>query len=168
MRTLLLVLLLATTAHAQVADLAPKYRQRNRGGSCGHCSTAMHLRWLQLESLGDAWWNTYRGGENWPDHLAKLRRHGIKFIATSDGDTRLLEYAIRSGRGAVVYHPPRHITNFVGRVTRNGQQYACILDNNTPHRIDFHPYDQWVRSWRRCSGCAFVILNGTPPPEVPR
>jgi hypothetical protein len=147
----------------QIADLAPEYRQRNRSGSCGHASTTSALRWLQQHAKASEWWSTYRNGENFGRHLSRLRAQGIKYVATDDGDERILEYAAWSRRGAVVYHPPVHITNYMGRVGNT----VYILDNNHVNRWDTYDYADWVRRWKRNGGCAFVILDGQPPPPIP-
>jgi hypothetical protein len=151
----------------QICDLAPEYRQRNRGGSCGHCSTKMHLNWLGMIDKGSEWWATYRGGENFDRHLSRLRKAGLRYVATSDGDEKLIEYSVWSRRGAVIYFPPWHVTNFVGVVERNGQKIAVILDNNHIQRFDYIPYDQWLQRWRRNGGMAFVLIDGEVPPPVP-
>jgi hypothetical protein len=147
----------------QIADLAPVYRQRNASGSCGHASTCSALRWLQEHSKANHWWSTYRNGENFDRHLSRLRAQGIKYVATSDGDERVLEYAAWSRRGAVVYWPPRHIVNYMGRV---GDR-IFILDNNHTNRFDTYDYADWVQRWKRNGGCAFVVLSGEVPPPVP-
>lgn len=168
MRAIIIALLLAGTPQAQqICDLAPQWRQRNRSGSCGHASTTSGLRWLQEFSKADRWWGTYRNGENFGRHLSRLRSQGIRFVATRDGDERILEYATWSRRGAVVYWPPWHIVNFMGTTVRNGQKMAVILDNNRVGRLEYHPYQNWLRAWRRTSGAAFVILDGSAPPPVP-
>lgn len=160
----LAVTLCASSLQAQqVADLPIEWRVRNPDGSCGHCSTVMHLRWLQQFDKANSWWATYRGGEEFGNHLSRLRRQGLRYIATSDGDERILDYAIRSRRGAVVYWPYRHIVNFQGQVGTS----IVILDNNTIRRMDKYERNNWIQRWRRVSGCAFVILSGSPPPPVP-
>jgi hypothetical protein len=156
-------LIVASASGQQIADLAPEYRQRNRSGSCGHASTTSALRWLQEHNKASDWWGTYRNGENFDRHLSRLRAQGIKYVATSDGDERVLEYAAWSRRGAVVYWPPRHIVNYMGRV---GDR-IFILDNNHTNRFDTYDYADWVQRWRRNGGCAFVILDGEVPPPVP-
>jgi hypothetical protein len=161
--TLLMFCLVSLCQGQQIADLAPEYRIRNRGGSCGHCSTAMHLKWLGLLNEGSDWWATYRGGEYFSRHLSRLRAKGIKFVATSDGDPRILEYSTWSRRGAVVYWPSGHIVCYMGQT--DGK--ARILDNNKIQRYDYYPHDDWVRRWQRTSGCAFVIISGEAPPPVP-
>ena len=147
----------------QVADLAPQYRIRNVGGSCGHATTGMALRWLQLESLGDRWWGTYRGGENFGRHCNRLRRHGIKFIYTTDGDVELLNYAAKSRRGAILYFPPGHIVFFAGY--KDGM--AVILDNNRIRQHEFHEWNRLVQRWIANGGEAIVITDGSPPPQYP-
>ena len=162
----LTVTLAASSLQAQqVADLAPQWRVQNvtKPGSCGHCSTAMQLNWLQEFGKAKQWMGRYRYGERWHRHLERLRNEGIKYVATSDGDARILDYAIRSRRGAVVYWPQWHIVNFQGQVGSD----IIILDNNRIRRMERHERNQWVQRWRRVSGCAFVILSGSPPPPVP-
>lgn len=157
-------MLLATSCQSQqIADLAPEWRQRNRSGSCGHASTTSALRWLQMQDKADEWWGTYRNGENFNRHLSRLRAQGIKYVATDDGDERILEYATWSRRGAVVYWPPVHIVNYMGR--KGDSVY--ILDNNHVGRYDTHDYHTWVRSWKRNGGMAFVIIDGEVPAPIP-
>ena len=153
----------ASSLQAQVLDLAPEWRIRNRGGSCGHCSTAMHLRWLQQFDKADRWWSTYRGGEHFQRHLARLRRAGVKFIYTDSGDTRIIDYAIRSRRGAIIYDVPFHIRNLQGE--RNGS--VLVLDNNLISRLQPIERRRWERRWQQVSGIAIVIISGSPPPPVP-
>lgn len=151
----------------QLCDLAPEWRQFNVGGSCGHASTTSALRWVQLFPDADKWWATYRGGENFQRHLSRLKSAGFKYVETHDGDTRILDYAAASRRMAVVYWPTGHITCFVGYIDSNGKRCCSILDNNHVKHLDFHEYRQWVQSWCDRGGCAFVVLDGTPPPPVP-
>lgn len=160
---ILLALTLAVTAQGQVADLAPEWRIRNRNGSCGHCSTAMHLRWLQLFDQGDQWWSNYRGGEYFQRHLGRLRRAGVKFIYTEDGDPAIIDYAIRTRRGAIVYDMPRHIRNMQGGQAGN----VYVLDNNAISRLQPIERRRWERRWKQVSGIAIVVLSGSPPPPVP-
>jgi len=156
-------LIVGTLQAQQIADLAPEWRQRNRAGSCGHASTTSALRWVQQFDKATEWWAKYRNGENFARHLDRLQAQGIRYVATSDGDERVLEYASWSRRGAVVYWPPGHIVNYLGRTGDT----VFILDNNHVGRLDEHEYARWVQQWRRNSGCAFVIIDGEAPPPVP-
>lgn len=165
LRTLIVFLFAGTLCAQQICDLAPEYRQKNWGrpGSCGHASTTSALRWVQLFDQADDWRKSFSNGENFRRHCDRLRAKGIAFVATSDGDERILEYATWSRRGAVVYWPSGHITNFMGK---RGDR-VVILDNNHVGRLDGYPYADWVRRWQRNSGCAIVIVSGEVPPPIP-
>lgn len=150
-------------AQGQVLDLAPAFRIRNVGGSCGNCSVAMHLNWLQEFEKGRRWWATYRGGEYFERQCARLRRAGVKFIYTTDGDTNLIDYAIKSGRGAIIYDEPFHIRNLQG----GNNSTVYVLDNNLISRLQPKERRRWERRWQQVSGIAIVVLSGSPPPPVP-
>jgi hypothetical protein len=151
----------------QIADLAPEWRRANWRGSCGHASTTSALRWLQLFGHADQWWATYRGGENLGRHRSRLQAQGLRYIGTDDGDLSVLEYAIQTRRGAIVYWPPDHIVNFVGRVSSDGKQYAVILDNENVSELRSYEWNDWLSSWRDNGGLALVIIDGFAPPPVP-
>ncbi len=44
-------------------------------------------------------------------------------------------------------------------MTRDGKQYAAILDNNYPGRFELTPRDQFVRLWAGYGGFALTVLN---------
>jgi hypothetical protein len=123
----------------------------------------MHLRWLQLFDKGDKWWNTYRGGETFRRHVSRLRQAGVKFIYTDDGDTRLIDYAIKSRRGAIVYDVPSHIRNMQG----GNESTVYILDNNRISEMQPRERRRWERRWQQVSGIAIVVVSSSPPPPVP-
>lgn len=147
----------------QPADLAPCFRRSNPDGSCVHCSTVMQMRWLGLYDWSDYWWSTYRGGESDYGLQRKLLREGFDFAVTHDGDSRMLEWAISSRRGAVITWGGAHSVWLVGR--ENGQ--AVILDNNHIGKFRYQPWQSFLREWRSCGGWAFVILNGQVPAPTP-
>jgi hypothetical protein len=161
-----------------VADLAPQYRQKNRSSSCVHASTVMLLRWVGLFDMADWWWNTYSHGEDSKRHTARLEQAGLKFVVTTDGDERLLEWAIRSRRGCGVGWSTAHCVCLVGRGIAppgstfqrqdvSGQWCAIILDNN---HIDHFIYQKWgdfLAEFHRQGGWAFAITEPFPPPAVP-
>ena len=161
---------LSSLAIAQVCDLAPVWRQRNwsqPNGSCAHASTISAMRWVQMFSEATDWKRSYGGGENFDHHVSLFRNKQVAYALTRDGDVGLLEYAIQNRRMVIVYWPDWHVTNLIGRVDDGRRRWAVILDNNHPSRYDYYDWDTWVRSWRRCSGCAIVVLMGSVPPSVP-
>lgn len=147
----------------QIAELAIPFRQRNRASSCVHASTVMELRWLHLVSQADQWWLKYRGGESAGPHRRKLEACGHKFLMTSNGDERVLEYAIASRRGAGVTWGGAHMVFFAGRVNGN----VVLIDNNAIQRYKTQPWGEFLREWRNCGAWAFVILDGEVPPPTP-
>lgn len=150
-----------------IVDLAPSLRLRNRQSSCVHATTSMALRWVDLVDLSNKWWNTYKGGESPGPHNRKLLSNGVKFAVTTDGDEKLLEYAINSRRGAGVTWGGAHCVFLAGRIERNGQRQAVILDNNRPNEFKYQEWNAFLREFKRCGGWAFVILSGDVPPPVP-
>jgi len=140
------------------------WREKNyAGGSCVHATTETLLRWVGQPAMAEWWRQTYRGGENAYAHERKLQEAGLRYVMTTDGDVRLLEWALATRRGAGVGWPTRHCTALVGH--EGG--YAVIEDNNHPGTYTTKPWDQFVQEWQGMGGWAFVLVY-TPPAPVPR
>lgn len=174
---LLITLFIASAAHGQqICDLAPEWRQQNwtgyqHNGSCGHASTISALRWLQEFEKADSWKSKYSSGENFPRHLQRLQANGISFIETHDGDRSIFQTAATLRRMVIVYWkedtnrgPKGHILDVVGFDDAGN---VLILNNNHTRRLDEYEQRKWYDSWAKWSGCAIVILSGSPPPPVP-
>lgn len=151
--------------HAKFLDMPPDWRQRNYGPSCAWATTISMLRAQGLDSAADKLRKHYRGPAGPSDIHPALDRLGIRYAYTIDGDERLLDYALRSNRGAGVHWYRGHATMLVGK--RDGK--AVILDNNFPHGYTLRPWAQFIREWKANGGWAWVIVDrrGQPLPEYP-
>lgn len=149
-----------------VADLAPEWRHRNRGGSCVHMSTAHILRYMGLHDEADQWLRQYRGGESPGPHKRKLDASGLEYAMTTDADDEFLQWCLDNRLMMGVTTKPGHCLNLVGKIERNGQPTAVLLDNNRPGQHEYEDWDSWYRKYKR-SGWAFTILSGEVPPPLP-
>lgn len=150
-----------------MADIAPEFRHRNRGGSCVHMSTSHILHYVELHKDALDWIERYRGGESPGPHKRKLDAWGGKYAMTTDADDDFLEWCIANRRMVGVTTKPAHCLNLVGRVERDGEMYAVLLDNNRIDKYEYEPWDSWYRKYKR-SGWAFTILDGDIPPPTPQ
>jgi hypothetical protein len=155
-----------TILYGDLAELPRVFHQRNRTGSCVHHSTSHILHYMGLHKEAKWWISTYRGGDSPSPHHSKLKRSGLKYAMTTDGDTDFLEWCIKNRYMMGVTTKPMHCLNFMGRVEKNGRQYAVLLDNNRPGYLEHDPWDSWFQKYKR-SGWAFTILSGDIPPPVP-
>ncbi len=158
-------------AESPPANLPARLHQRNwlgpRGqGSCVHASTVNHLRWLNQFELGERWRKTYSDGE-WDTRLrSRLDSNDIDYAYTVKADPRFLDWASMTRRGGILWWKPSHCCTFLGWVTKNGKQYAAILDNNYPGRIELTEREQFIRLWAGYGGFALTIL-GDPATSLP-
>lgn len=162
-----------------IADVPPEFREKNWGtGSCVHATTVILLRWQGLYDVAEDWRRSYSGGEataQFP-HTAKMEKHGLKYVVTTDGDLGVIDWAIRTRRGCGIAWPSGHCVALIGKeVHVPNTQYgsepkicAVILDNNHIDRFDYIPWSVWVGQWQRLGGYAFAFTNGKIPPPVPR
>jgi hypothetical protein len=140
------------------------------GGSCVHASNVMDLRWVNLLKLAAWWRKTYSGGESFNGLTAKLRKAGVPYYATADGQVDVLDRATAERRGAVIFYYPNHSILFCGfGPSANGKsgQFAHVLDNNRIDAFIEIPRETFVRNWRGYGGVAVVPTAGFPAPPLP-
>lgn len=160
---------LGEVPHNYMVDLPTSWRQKNYGPSCVWATTISLLRAQGLFEEAD-WIRQNRSGGAYPSLLnSTLDKLHVPYVYTTDGDTRVLEYALKTNRGCLIGYGPYHATMLVGK--QNGQ--AIILDNNHVTRYTKLPWDEFVSRWKRCppeGGWACVIVSNktAPYPEVPK
>jgi hypothetical protein len=154
----------APPAEQPPANLPAELHQRNwtgplGQGSCVHASLTSHLRWLNEISLAEQWRNTYSDGE-WESRLRnRLDTANIDYGYTVKGDPRFLDWASQTRRGAILWWKPSHCCTFMGWVSRNGKQYAAILDNNFPGHFELTEREQFIRLWAGYGGFALSVMS---------
>lgn len=153
------------------AALPAQLHQRNwlgpkNQGSCVHASIVNHLRWLNEWDLGERWRTTFSDGE-WDTRLReRLDANDIDYSYTVKGDPRFLDWATATRRGAIVWWKPSHCCTFLGFVKRDGRDYAAILDNNYPGKIELTEREQFCRLWAGYGGFALTI-DSPPATSLP-
>lgn len=157
-----------------VVDLAPSLRQVNNwgNGSCVFATSISLLRWPgdpKLNHIADEWRRKYSGGEATAEepHTRKMDASGLRYVVTTDGDARLIEWAVATRRGCGVAYPRRHCVAVVGRVRHNGQDCVVLLDNNHVRTFDYVPWQEFISHWKSLGGRAFAFVY-VPPPPTPR
>ena len=161
----------APVAEQPPANLPASLHQRNwtgpkRQGSCVHASLTNHFRWLNEFDFGERWRATYSDGE-WDSRLRdRLDAAGVDYSFTVKADPRFLDWASATRRGAILWWKPSHCCTFMGWVTRDGQQYAAILDNNYPGKFELTPREQFIRLWAGYGGFALTVM-GDPASSIP-
>lgn len=146
-------------------DLAPEWRELNTDGSCVHIAYANSMRWLGLHKRADEYRSRYRGGESPGPHKRKLDAFGAKYAMTTDGDPKLIEYAIANRRMVAWTDMAMHYRNLMGR--ENGQ--AVLMGNGLQGRKEYQriPWEQAMRAFNQQGGWAVVCLEGCPSPPTP-
>lgn len=148
-----------------VMDIPLDWRQTNwGGGSCQYASVVSHLR--HHGYFAEAKWvrANHRGRAGIANARAIFDRFGLPYRYTTDGDERLLEWAVAHGHGACIYYKPNHAINLIGL----DEQYAYLLDNNhTSHQqkkghYERIPRETFLYNWKhRYAGGAITLT--TPP-----
>ena len=133
------------------------------GGSCVHASEVMHLRWSNALAIAQYWRGKYSGGESYNGLTEKLRRNGIKYYSTHNGDVAVLDRCHAERRGAVIFYYPNHSILLV----HFDQQRAIVLDNNRIEQFIEIPRETFIRNWRGYGGVAVVSEVGAPAPPLP-
>jgi hypothetical protein len=144
-------------------DPPAEWRHKNYGsGSCVHATTETLLEWQGLHDQAAEWRRRYSGGEATAQqsHTRKMDSMGLKYVTTTNGDTRLLEWACETRRGCGVAFPAGHCVALVGH--EEGQ--AVLLDNNHVDHYDRIPWDEFVARWKRLGGLGFAFVYDAPPP----
>jgi hypothetical protein len=157
-------------AEIPAANVPVALRQRNwtdRGqGSCVHASTTTALRWLNRYADADKWRRSYGGGETATGIMSKLRAGGFQFVATTNADPAVLDYATTTRRGAIIWFFQSHCVFFAGWARVDGEVCGLLIDNNRPENTIAIPRDQFLRRWRGYGGFAAVITTDSPTPPL--
>jgi hypothetical protein len=150
-----------------IVNLPLPLRYRNPDGSCVHLSWCHILHWQGLNEMA-VWWHTnYHHGESLGGIRRKADAAGIRYCDTDRGDVAFVDWACRTGRGAIVFDAWRHCRTLVGldpAGTPNAS--AWIMDNNGPReKIIRYGRDEWIQRWRALGGYAATPLyDPTPAP----
>lgn len=108
----------------------------SRGGSCFWASLWMCVRASGREDIEQALAANLRNGYEGPEHLLSMCRKldaiNVPFVATEDGDPRLLEEASRSRRWTAISYYPAHAICFVGYYQLDGPAIEQLLEAGVP------------------------------------
>lgn len=144
-------------------NLPARLHQKNelgplRQGSCVHASLKSHLEWHNQHELAVAWWGKYHDGEYDSRLMQRLDAAGVEYAFTQKADPRFLDWCSLTRKGCILWWKPSHCCTFMGWVTRDGQQFAAILDNNNVGKFELTPREQFVRLWAGYGGFALSVL----------
>ncbi len=133
-------------------------------GSCVHSTMVMLLRWQGQFDLADYWRANHADGEYASNLAAKMDRAGVRYAYTSrKDDVAFLQWACDTRRGCGVAVKNRaHMVMLVAL----DDQWACILDNNSPENFKWVKRDVFMKDWLS-SGSWAVTPIYTPPPPLP-
>lgn len=149
-------------------------RERNYdGGSCVHASTVTQLRYLGLTDMATWWRSTYNRGEYSGRMDRRLASANLSFASLVDGG-KTSEWFIDwccgryggSRRGCCINMKGPHVVNIIG-ASPDWRQYY-VVDNNHPQRVEVWDRDALIANHRRSGGWVFTILDGSPPPPIPK
>ncbi len=168
-------LLPATSAEIPGANLPVALRQTNwlgsaREGSCVHASSIYVLRWNGQYELAEKWRKIYGNGETGSGIMRKLTDEKVPFYATARGDVRVLEYATKTRRAAIIWFFDSHCVTFCGFAKdSDGKEYAYICDNNRVQQFIKIEKQSFIRRWQtQYDGFACCFLGvPLPPPMYP-
>jgi hypothetical protein len=165
-RRSLIELRIGAAADPQPCDIPLEWRELNRDGSCVHISYANSMRHLGLHDRAAEYRRRYKHGESPGPHKRKLEEFGAKYAMTTDGDPKLIEYAIANRRMISWTDMSAHYRNLVGR--KDGK--AVLLGNGPQGRESYQyvPWEEAMRAFNNQGGWAVVCLEGCPPPPSPR
>lgn len=167
------------------------------GGSCFWASMWMCVRASGRTDIEEQLAERLNAGYEGPEHLLSMARKldaiGVPFVATEDGDVRVLEEASRTRRWTAIGYYPGHAICFVGfyeltpqaveqlqfagvpihgdMTQLAGQEVAILLDNNFPSKyIIVKDKQRFLRSWRELYGGIAITpwLSPIMPMTYPR
>ena len=155
-------------AHRNRVELPNERLRRNwtspiGSGSCMHASVRHLLHWQGTHELADWWGQRYSGGETFSGLCSKLSAAGVDWIVGIPFDQSFLERACIARRGAVVTYMANHAVALVDL----DNQFAYVLDPNSPQHIVNVPRDEFVSDWISRGGMALTPLAGSPLPPSP-
>lgn len=133
------------------------------GGSCVYASLSNTLEAYGMSEAADHMRQTFSGGADYSDVQRAMDYYGYRYVMTTTGDTRVLDFADRTGRCAEIFFKSAHACAFLGY---DSQRRAVVLDPNHPHELEFWNKDTFVAKWRSHGGHATVILETPLPARV--
>lgn len=142
--------------------LPPECRQHNVGPSCVFASITTCLRCAGCWKEADIFFSRYRGPGNPQNTRRRLEQCGAKFKMLYNCDEEGILEALNMGRPVALTWGGRHCVTLVGRINN----YAYIVDNNSPKIYKTRPWSQFLREHANCGGWGVYILNGKVPPPV--
>lgn len=154
-------------AEVPPANLPTQLHVRNwlgplRQGSCVHASLKNHALWHNDFNFVATW--PHSDGETASRVMQRLDAVNYDYVFTERADPRFLDWVSRERHGCILWWKPSHCCTFMGWVEgHNGQQMACVLDNNRPGVYEFHPREQFIRLWAGYGGFGLSFLK---PPTV--
>jgi hypothetical protein len=150
-----------------LADVPVELRQKNwmfeGQGSCAHASVVTALKFLNMEEMAEWWRASYGGGEYFSRLTERLDAAGLDFVATDEGDERVLLYAARNRLVVVLPYKPSHAINLV-EYNASG---VTLIDNNSPGQLEFVPRAEFVSRWKQEFGGVAIVIIGIPCPPWP-
>lgn len=156
------------------ADVPFPLRVKNyAGGSCYHASTQVALRWADQGAIADNWRKNFGGGASTSKIASVLDHYGIPYKRTylvgrgpnESADISILNYAHDHRLVAAIHYFTNHAISFLGWVRKDGQDMACLLDNNRTAGFIFVPKREFLVRWKNYGGGAIVPLVDAPPPK---
>lgn len=147
-----------------ITDLPVNLRQHNyKGGSCYHASIENVMIGQGLYAESQEYRRLYSGGAYTGTISNNLTKQGIKFAYTNNGDFEFLVKALNSRRMIALPYKPGHAINLCGLTN----EWAIMLDNNTPHKYDYVPLETFKRAWVHSYGGSAITVVSTPLPPIP-
>ena len=144
--------------------LAARCRNYGTEGSCVCASAISLLRWQGRDDLADKIRQICHGGQGPESMNEKLQRLGIRYAYVTNGDSKFLEWTVRTRRGAGITFYPAHFVNLVD-LTRT---HATLLNNNSVERFVHIPREEFLRRWRSYGGWALTVVYAPAPPPAYR
>lgn len=149
------------------AYLPQGLRIANYNGSCYHASLAMAFNNSNMPDWAEDWTNRYRGGESASGLHWKLDRAGIDYIATTDGNVAVLDYAHRTSRIAPITFKDDHVCVFIRWEEDDfGRRWAILVDPNKRKEEEVWTEQAFINKWRSHGGAATVVLAPVNPPSL--
>ena len=149
---------------------------KNGQGSCVHASTIMAFRWVGEEKLADWWRTKHAGGETSVSICKYWKDNGVPYYSTLNektyecsGDPKFLKWASDNRIGCPIWWKNSHCCLFTGFSIIDGKEYATVIDNNYPDKIEKVPAEEFIRKWRQDFGgfCIAPATSLAPSPPLP-
>lgn len=158
----------------ELVDIPEEWRQPNwtnasGSGSCAWASLTSALRAQNQAELAAYVESRFSGGATGQSLMQGCDSMNIPYVATSDGDPGILEWANSTQRAGVIFFYPKHAVTFCGFVDNtDGKRFAVLLDNNKTSEYRYEPYDSFVSEWQtRYQGFAlFPLFTPISPAPV--